>query len=30
MAFIMDARTGLGRFRNFRVPNYQLMMDLID
>lgn len=28
--FIMDARTGLGRFRDFRVPNYQLMMDLID
>ena len=30
LAFIMDARTGLGRFRDFRVPNYQLMMDLID
>jgi nanoRNase/pAp phosphatase (c-di-AMP/oligoRNAs hydrolase) len=28
--FLMDARTGLGRFRNFRVSNYQLMMDLID
>lgn len=28
--FIMDARTGLGRFKNFRVSNYQLMMDLID
>ena len=28
--FIMDARTGLGRFREFRVSNYQLMMDLID
>ncbi|CAK0760406.1 Exopolyphosphatase [Azospirillaceae bacterium] len=28
--FIMDARTGLGRFRNFRVSNYQLMMELID
>ena len=26
----MDARTGLGRFRNFRVSNYQLMMQLID
>ena len=26
----MDARTGLGRFREFRVSNYQLMMDLID
>ncbi len=28
--FIMDARTGLGRFRQFRVSNYQLMMQLID
>ena len=28
--FLMDARTGLGRFRNFRVSNYQLMMHLID
>ena len=28
--FLMDARTGLGRFRTFRVGNYQLMMDLID
>jgi len=27
--FIMDARTGLGRFREFRISNYQLMMDLI-
>jgi len=27
--FIMDARTGLGRFKNFRISNYQLMMDLI-
>ena len=26
----MDARTGLGRFREFRVSNYQLMMTLID
>jgi nanoRNase/pAp phosphatase (c-di-AMP/oligoRNAs hydrolase) len=30
MNFLMDARTGLGRFREFRVSNYQLMMDLID
>jgi len=30
MNFLMDARTGLGRFRNFRVSNYQLMMQLID
>lgn len=28
--FIMDARTGLGRFRDFRISNYQLMMTLID
>ena len=28
--YLMDSRTGLGRFRNFRVPNYTLMMDLID
>jgi nanoRNase/pAp phosphatase (c-di-AMP/oligoRNAs hydrolase) len=27
---LMDARTGLGRFRDFRVSNYQLMMQLID
>ena len=30
LSFLMDARTGLGRFRTFRVSNYQLMMDLID
>ena len=29
LSFLMDARTGLGRFRTFRVSNYQLMMDLI-
>jgi nanoRNase/pAp phosphatase (c-di-AMP/oligoRNAs hydrolase) len=28
--FLMDSRTGLGRFREFRVSNYQLMMELID
>ncbi len=28
--YLMDARTGLGRFREFRVSNYQLMMNLID
>ncbi len=28
--YLMDSRTGLGRFREFRVSNYQLMMDLID
>ncbi|MBF0439558.1 MAG: exopolyphosphatase, partial [Magnetococcales bacterium] len=30
MNYLMDARTGLGRFRSFRVSNYQLMMQLID
>jgi nanoRNase/pAp phosphatase (c-di-AMP/oligoRNAs hydrolase) len=27
--FMMDPRTGLGRFRDFTISNYQLMMDLI-
>ncbi len=30
LSFLMDARTGLGRFRNFRISNYNLMMDLIE
>jgi nanoRNase/pAp phosphatase (c-di-AMP/oligoRNAs hydrolase) len=29
LSFLMDPRTGLGRFRNFRISNYQLMMHLI-
>ncbi len=28
--YLMDARTGLGRFRDFRISNYELMMQLID
>ena len=28
--YLMDPRTGLGRFRNFRISNYDLMMVLID
>lgn len=28
--FVMDPRTGIGRFRDFRISNYQLMMSLID
>ena len=28
--FLMDSRTGLGRFRQFRIANYELMMQLID
>ena len=28
--FLMEARTGLGRFHDFRISNYDLMMELID
>jgi nanoRNase/pAp phosphatase (c-di-AMP/oligoRNAs hydrolase) len=28
--FLMDSRTGLGRFREFTISNYDLMMKLID
>ena len=30
LSFLMDARTGLGRFREFTISNYQLMMSLIE
>jgi nanoRNase/pAp phosphatase (c-di-AMP/oligoRNAs hydrolase) len=30
LSFLMDGRTGLGRFREFTISNYQLMMNLID
>jgi nanoRNase/pAp phosphatase (c-di-AMP/oligoRNAs hydrolase) len=30
LSFVMDSRTGLGRFRDYRISNYQLMYDLID
>lgn len=30
LSFVMDARTGLGRFHDFNISNYQLMMQLID
>ncbi|WP_072682681.1 exopolyphosphatase [Arcobacter sp. LA11] len=30
LSFLMDSRTGLGRFKDFSISNYQLMMDLID
>lgn len=30
LSYLMDPRTGLGRFREFRISNYQLMMKLID
>ncbi|MEG2295553.1 MAG: exopolyphosphatase, partial [Oscillospiraceae bacterium] len=29
LGFLMDPRTGLGRFRNFKISNYQLMENLI-
>ena len=28
LGFLMDPRTGLGRFRNFTISNYELMMTL--
>ena len=28
--YLMDPRTGLGRFHQFRISNYDLMMELID
>lgn len=30
LSFLMDSRTGLGRFKDFKISNYKLMMDLID
>lgn len=30
LSFVMDPRTGLGRFHHFRISNYQLMEDLAD
>ena len=30
IGFLMDPRTGLGRWRNFSISNYQLMEKLID
>ncbi len=30
LSFLMDARTGLGRFREFKISNYHLMMELIE
>ena len=29
LGFLMDPRTGLGRFRDFRISNYQLMEELM-
>jgi nanoRNase/pAp phosphatase (c-di-AMP/oligoRNAs hydrolase) len=30
LGYVMDPRTGLGRFREFRISNYDLMAKLID
>lgn len=30
LGFIMDNRTGLGRFHQFRISNYQLMLEFIN
>lgn len=30
LGFLTDPRTGLGRFRDFRISNYQLMEELIE
>ena len=29
-SFLMDSLTGLGRFKDFKLNNYDLMMNLID
>jgi len=30
LSFVMDPRTGLGRFKDYKISNYQLMDDLIE
>jgi nanoRNase/pAp phosphatase (c-di-AMP/oligoRNAs hydrolase) len=30
LSFIMDPRTGLGRFKDYRVSNYRLMKDMVE
>jgi len=30
LSFVMDPRTGLGRYKDYRISNYALMMDMID
>ena len=30
LGYIMDPRTGLGRYKDFRISNYQLMLDMIE
>ncbi len=29
LSFIMDPRTGLGRYKDYKISNYKLMMDMI-
>jgi len=30
LSYIMDSRTGLGRFRDYRISNYQLMEEMVE
>jgi len=30
LSFVMDSRTGLGRFRDYRISNYRLMEDMVE
>ena len=30
LSFIMDPRTGLGRYQDYRISNYSLMMEMVD
>lgn len=30
LSFVMDPRTGLGRYKDYRISNYSLMEDMID
>jgi nanoRNase/pAp phosphatase (c-di-AMP/oligoRNAs hydrolase) len=30
LSYVMDSRTGLGRFRDYRISNYQLMEDMVE
>ena len=30
LSFILDPRTGLGRYKDYRISNYQLMLDMIE
>ena len=30
LSFVMDPRTGLGRYKDYRISNYQLMEDMVE